>query len=182
MISIEQVLHDSQTMRSDVDEIIMVGGSSRIPKLLTTVSDYFGGKEISKSINADEAVSHGACIQAAILSGRIDDRLRNFDLVDVSPMTLRIETSTGMTKIMIKRNSLIPTKQTEVREPSPFNNRNFLLAQIINQALGYEYMRESMKKQTKIIYSLCFIFLEFQMLEKVSQKYKLHSQLMRIVF
>jgi heat shock protein 1/8 len=114
MTSIELLLKDSQYMRSEIDEVVMVGGSSRIPKLIQTVSDFFGGKEIKKNINADEAVSQGAAIQAAILSGRTDERLNNFCLLDVVAHSLSIETSSGLTKIMIKRNCLIPTKQTEV--------------------------------------------------------------------
>lgn len=88
MLPVEKVLKDSKTDKGNVDEIVLVGGSTRIPKVQQLLQDYFNGKELNKSINPDEAVAYGAAIQAAILSGAKDKKLLDILLLDVTPISL----------------------------------------------------------------------------------------------
>lgn len=99
--------------KSVIDEIIMVGGSTRIPRLENVIRDFFG-RDVGKCINPDEAVAHGAAIQAAILTGNLDARISRFLLCDVVPFSLGIEISGGNVSRLIKRNSLIPVRQSQV--------------------------------------------------------------------
>ena len=85
---IERVLRDSKIDRANVDEIVLVGGSTRIPRLVNLVSDFFNGKEPNRSINPEEAVAYGAAVQAAILSGDVSDKTRELLLLDVAPLSL----------------------------------------------------------------------------------------------
>lgn len=111
---IEKVLLDSKLSKSQIDEIVFVGGSSRIPKLQKLVSDYFGGKEPCKSINPDEAVAYGAAVQAAVLSGVTSEKTQELLLLDVAALSMGIETAGGVMTPLIKRNTTIPTKKSEV--------------------------------------------------------------------
>ena len=100
--------------KSDVHEIVMVGGSTRIPKVQKLLSDMFNGKELCKSINPDEAVAHGAAIQASILTNNDKDgEVKDILLLDVAPLSLGIETAGGVMTNLISRNTTIPTKQTQ---------------------------------------------------------------------
>src|SRR5436189_6272271 len=95
MEPVEKVLRDSKIDKSAVHEIVLVGGSTRIPKVQKLVSDYFNGKEPSKSINPDEAVAYGAAVQAAILTGDTSSKTQDMLLLDVAPLSLGIETADG---------------------------------------------------------------------------------------
>jgi L1 cell adhesion molecule like protein len=109
---VAKVLQDSKMSKSDVHEVVLVGGSTRIPKVQEMIKEYFNGKEPCKSINPDEAVAYGAAIQAAILSGE-DMGSVDMVLIDVTPLSLGIETAGGVMTKLIERNKQIPCKATE---------------------------------------------------------------------
>lgn len=112
---VEKALRDAKMDKGQIDEIIMVGGSSRIPKVQKLLQDFFGGKNLNKSINPDEAVAYGAALQAAVLSGNTtgDSNLKEMVLLDVTPLTLGLETAGGVMTPLIKRGTTIPTKQSQ---------------------------------------------------------------------
>ena len=111
---VEKVILDSKISKSAIHEIVLVGGSTRIPKIQELLSDYFNGKELCKNINPDEAVAYGAAVQAAILSGNKDERLNELLLLDVIPLSLGVETAGGIMTPVINRNSTIPIKKSQV--------------------------------------------------------------------
>jgi L1 cell adhesion molecule like protein len=113
MIPVENVLRDAKVSKSEVAEVILVGGSTRIPKIQSLLSEFFNGKELCKSINPDEAVAYGAAVQAAILSGNGDEKTNDILLIDVTPLSLGVETSGGVMTRIIERNTTIPTKKTQ---------------------------------------------------------------------
>merc|ERR1712194_875613 len=107
-------LRDSKISKGEVDEIVLVGGSTRIPKVQSMLTDFFNGKEPCKSINPDEAVAYGATVQAAILSGSDkSEKLSELLLLDVTPLSLGLETAGGVMTTLIKRNTTVPAKKTQ---------------------------------------------------------------------
>ena len=110
---VEKALNDAKLDKSRIHEIVLVGGSTRIPKIQKLLKDFFHGKELNKSINPDEAVAYGAAVQAAILSGVKDETVQDVLLVDVAPLSLGIETAGGVMTKLIERNTKIPTTTTK---------------------------------------------------------------------
>lgn len=114
MAPVDKVLADAKMDKSKVNEIVLVGGSTRIPKIKQMLSDYFNGKKLNESVNPDEAVAYGAAIQAAILSGQTGEKIDGIVLVDVTPLTLGVETMGGVMTPLIERNTTIPVKKSQV--------------------------------------------------------------------
>jgi len=112
---VERALRDAQMDKSAIDEIVLVGGSTRIPRVQKLLQDFFNGKALNKSINPDEAVAYGAAVQAAILdpNGRDDATVGDMLVLDVAPLSLGLETAGGVMTSLIKRGTTIPTKQTQ---------------------------------------------------------------------
>ncbi|XP_028129511.1 heat shock protein 70 A1-like [Diabrotica virgifera virgifera] len=110
---VEKALNDAKLDKGQIHDIVLVGGSTRIPKIQQLLQNYFSGKPLNLSINPDEAVAYGAAVQAAVLSGETDSKIQDVLLVDVAPLSLGIETAGGVMTNIITRNSRIPCKQTQ---------------------------------------------------------------------
>jgi heat shock protein 1/8 len=110
---VEKVLEDSKLSKKEVDDVVLVGGSTRIPKVQELLSNFFNGKELCRSINPDEAIAYGAAVQAAILSGMKDEKLDQLVLLDVTPLSLGVETAGSIMTVLIPRGSTVPIKKTQ---------------------------------------------------------------------
>ena len=133
---VKKVLEDSDLSKKEVDEVVMVGGSTRIPKIQNLVKEFFNGKEPNRGINPDEAVAYGAAVQAGVLGG--ESTTADLVLLDVCPLTLGIETVGGVMTKLIARNSVVPTKKSQIfstaSDNQPTVTINVLEGKIFNQS------------------------------------------------
>ncbi|TVU16635.1 hypothetical protein EJB05_40208 [Eragrostis curvula] len=114
MAPVKKAMADAGLSKADIDEIVLVGGSTRIPKVRQLLKDYFDGKEPSSEINPDEAVAYGAAVQGSIVAGEVDHTTKNVVVLDVAPLTLGIETAGGVMTSLIPKNTVVPTKKKQV--------------------------------------------------------------------
>jgi len=111
---LENVIKDSKLAKSEIHDVVLVGGSTRIPKIIQIVTEFFNGKEPNRSINPDEAVAYGAAVQAAVVTNVDDETIKSLVLIDVAPLSLGIETVGGVMTVIIPRNSNIPAKKNQI--------------------------------------------------------------------
>ena len=111
---LQRLLQDAKMSKGDIHEIVLVGGTTRIPRIQELLSNFFNGKQLNKTLNPDEAVAYGAAVQAAILTGQGNEKTNELLLLDVAPLSLGIETAGGVMTKIIERNTTIPTKKSQI--------------------------------------------------------------------
>ena len=141
MIPVAQVLKDAGMSKNDSQEIILVGGSTRIPKMQQLLSDFFNGKELNKSINLDEAVTVSLAVQAGGLSGDTVEVTKYVLLLDVLPLSLEIETAGGIMTSLIKRSTTTPVRKLKHSQH----------ALMINQKLTFKFLKVNVASQNLIV-------------------------------
>jgi len=112
------VLEDADMKKSEIDEVILVGGSTRIPKIQSLLTDFFDGKELNKNINPDEAVAYGAAVQGGILGGEQSEETSQLLLIDVTPLSLGVQMKGGVMSTIIPRGTVIPAKKSQTYSTS----------------------------------------------------------------
>ena len=129
IFSLENAIKDSNKRKSDIDNIVLVGGSTRIPKMQQMIQEFFNGKELNKNINIDEAAVYGAAIKAAIITNVKHEKIERMVLLNALPFSLGIETNRGEMEVFMPRNSTIPTKKTQILS-NYIDNQTSVLLQI----------------------------------------------------